>query len=112
MMAVLGLCAAVVHNFIVSSQPVGREARGYRVSGAVVAIVMLLTAWTTFLGIKEKFQPKQDRILHVLYWGSELVGFHRTGTGGVVSRLASRSELASLAPVLTTPFRRASEPSL
>jgi len=60
MMAVLGLCAAVVHNFIVSSQPVGREARGYRVSGAVVAIVMLLTAWTTFLGIKEKFQPKQE----------------------------------------------------
>lgn len=47
-----GLAAALLHNMLVSIGP-----GGFRLSGAVVGLLMWATAWLTFAGVEERRLP-------------------------------------------------------
>jgi GPH family glycoside/pentoside/hexuronide:cation symporter len=63
---VSGLAGSLLHGFIVSSSE--DRSVGYRISGAVFAIGILVASWTVFCGIREKFSPLQESGEKMGFW--------------------------------------------
>jgi len=58
MMSIIGLAAAICHSSLVSGSL--EPASSYRLSGAILAIVMWASSWTTFAGIREKWVAQEE----------------------------------------------------